>query len=314
MTLVLRLRGAICRGCLLTALLLAVGCEPASTREPLTGYRGGVLLGTQLLVDGQPSDDRLVFTLDGGVSHAAKVVITAKLERRSCAGLPEGLPCPLRQEARVGMRVSALLNLRHRLPIGGSAVQDLVISGRRTQERTFDLALPPLVPGRHCILIATIEQAQQVVKGQLPSHTLVSPWQVRVGRSSKDHCQGAPPQNSAASTPVGDCTTTVLSVSPSGLEVRRSVPAEQSLYAALPSCGGSTSGLLVKNGAFSAGSMPISTVGPSQRPRLFVSDVGLLSEGEWHLVGLRRHNKETAEQDGPYAATVSEPVVIEAPS
>lgn len=305
----LRTRRVILRGCLLTALLL-VACERPSASEPPTGYRGGVLLGTQLIIDGRPSDDRLVFTLDG-VLHTAKVATTAKLERRSCAGLPEELPCPVKQEARVRIRVSALLDLRRRLPIGGSAVQGLVISGKQVQKRTFDLALPTLAPGRHCVLIAMIEQAQEVVSGQLPSHTLVSPWQLRVGRSNKDHCQGEP-EKTVTSAPVGDCSTTVLSVSSDGLEVRRSIPVGQSLHAALPSCGGRTSGLLVKNGALGTGPTRIPAVGPSNRPRLFVADVGLLGEGEWHLVALMRHTKETAEQAGPYTAAVSEPVLIEA--
>lgn len=209
---------------------------------PVTGYRGGVVIGQRLLLNGQSTGDEGRFLISASPREGV-VEIDIRLQEPDCSAAPAELDCPPRSQARLGFRVSALLDLRQHISLEG---QPDFTHTATDGTRQFPLVLPELEPGRHCLLLFTLEDAAVVVAGQFADHSAAAFYEISIAGDHTNHCrieERIAGEETAHSG--GDCRFPLLSAGPSGLEVKRSLSLRQPLYPTIPHCGGRTTAIFL---------------------------------------------------------------------
>lgn len=247
-------------GAIALFVLLSVGCSPtpslpsptpnSTATSPLgapTGFRGGVLTGVTLEIPGAriPNDWTRAIQAEGfSIGEGATVRFTSKLLDATCENFPASLPCPNPTDAVLSFHVSALLDFEQVVPVldefsGAQMEASVNHAGTGRMDTVVPLDLPPLLLGRHCLLIAALEDDATIIEGQFPDHSNVAIFLLQVGDDGPNFCQ---PQSVASR--VSDLAVDGA-VSPCGYPFLTSNPSEYtddqvtegSLWAVLPACG-----------------------------------------------------------------------------
>ncbi len=294
-------------------VMIAAAGGRAPQTTPGTGFPGGIQTGIKPVLDGHLSDaDGLIRVRDGLTENAVIEVITILLENDDCRrGRPGLRPCLRADQAHVDFTISALLDFRVGIPLDGERTKRFRHHGPDPVTRQVRLGIPPLAPGRHCLMIAVAEDASAVVANQSPDHTTVLALPVSVGGGSDNYCddvelvddQVARPKRHVAGN---RCAFPVLGPDADGLTLKRQLDSGEKVYAAIPLCGERTTAVfmhnevLVADGPFALSS-PAS--GRAER-RIRIRELGVLPTGSWRLALFADYPT-----DGRAASAVSMPVL-----
>lgn len=303
------------RAGLMVGLCVIVAISSCSgPRESLpSGYRGSVLTGVKLRLNGALADGAPVFHISPKIVPDATLETILELGEAACDVTAPALKCPARDGAVVEFTLTATLNIGKVIEVDGEPSKTIKQNSRQNRSQKFSLGLPALEPGVHCLAVALSEDAQSVVRAQLPDHSVFAAWQINVGSSSYNHCMSEEVGAVDTSSSVGglsDCSLSILSVAASGVELRRQVVAMQPLFAAVSTCGSPTTALLIRDGRpqLADSLFPPFTVTPVSEDdgELQVVKLGPLPPGAWRLATI---SSPKATGSGPDTG-ISEPVIV----
>lgn len=110
-----------------------------------------------------------------------------------------GAPCTRAETAKLRFFVSALLDYEGPVSVEGSRHAEFVRVGAARQRNVFALGVQPLSAGRHCIVVALMENPREVLTFGFPINGGVWAFVVEVGASKIDHCRIPPGPPKSAS-------------------------------------------------------------------------------------------------------------------
>ncbi len=251
-------------GLALATVVLAAACSnsgpratPSDTSSISTGFRGGVRTGVGLSLAGVRARGRGQITLNNSGPLDGKMTLVVVPLEPTCDRFPSNLPCPKPEEMTLVFRASGLLDFRTPIDIGDAGVATVRHSGPDESTTVLPVRLPKLEEGRHCVLVALLEDEATVVEGQFPDHGNVALFIVHNHGDQPDHCN--PPHGELPGT----------RFIPEGRSMGRCGP--PNLTTADPDATGTPSGVLVT----------ISLCGPGQIT-VFTRDGRLQGEGSTH--------------------------------
>jgi len=266
-------------GAIALLVLLSLGCSPTSSvpsstpsstgASPLgvpTGFRGGVLTGVTLEIPGAriPNDWTRAIQAEGpSIGEGAMVRFTSKLLDATCENFPASLPCPAPEEAVLGYRISVLLDLNESVPapgpMGTRNGYSFTHAGASRMETVVPLDLPPLPRGRHCLLVAALEDDMTIIEGQFPDHSNIAMFWLQVGEENVDFCHAqmvaSPVLDLAPQGPVASCAYPFLTTEP-GDYTKDSVSG-RGLWAVLAECEDTTSVVVAVDGILQSAAQPL---------------------------------------------------------
>ncbi len=274
----------------------------------VTGFRGGVRTGIGLSVGGVPARGNGQISLSAhgpiqGVSRWSVLPLDP-----TCGRFPEGLACPQPSEAKLLFHVSGLLDFAAPIEMDGAATATVSHQGQAESVVEIPVAIPPLETGRHCILLALLEDEQTVVEGQFPDHGNVALFVIDNGQTEPNHCTapGAWPPESwlvRAGGPMGRC-------GPPTLSGRRASAQAGELSVAISLCGPATVAVLARDGELlgaDAPYPPFLVEAATEQTVGLVAPLPNLPTGWWRAISV------ALDPGGPNLALYSRPVWIGMP-
>lgn len=252
----------------------------------------GFLLGIRLLVDGRT---------DPSFSHRTRKWSAKTGVLRLTAG-SDGSKGPSGDFA-----VTGLLDFRTRVRLDGMS---RAIFNPTREATDYSVGVDELRPGWHCFLFAVMEDPVDAVATETGQDEISGLFYVTVGKSQRDWCVNARSTSGVvehldASNPLAGGCIPNLSPSPDGLEVRRHIEAERTLWAVVPICSRFAVGVIVRNGQLQGEDSafpPLFARTGITRPG-WIERLEPLPPGGWNLLAAQE-SLET---------TLSQPVVVERP-
>lgn len=288
---------------------VVVACNgPRPPAEPAsTGFRGGVLTGMRLVVAGQSG--RSTFKVPDEANGDSQLDLVVDVQDADCDDEDDARRCVAPEDAVLQFTVSATMDLRRVVRVDGGRSASLLQEGAERRQHELKLGLPDLSDGRHCLLVAMVEDPAPLVREQFADHSVARAYTVNVGTSRTDHCRAEPVRESvvAPTVPGGEfCTVSVVGPSKAGLEIRRQVNAGTDLFASLSTCGDSSSGAYVRDGVLQTDGpfAPFTLDAGGEQQELRIVPVPQLESGSLSLVSIQQAAAELH-------ATISQPVVVE---
>jgi len=161
-----------------------------------------------------------------------------------------GQLCPPVERALLRLHVSALLDLREHVPVDSKRRITLTRRGEGHRSSRVTLGIPRLDPGRHCLLVAAIQDAQDAATGRFRQYRSAAAFVLTVKGSTVNHCR-APPLASARErtrlpSPLG-CGEGVLTARSDKLTLNRTVSEGTPLWAYAPACPNSATAVFAMN-------------------------------------------------------------------
>lgn len=228
-------------GAIVSASLWLVGgsgaSRPSAERLGL-GFRGRVLLGFHVEVEGAPAGSTFVVANPEPVTS---LLVESVLEGPSCTEEQRsmGQLCPPVKRALLRLHVSALLDFREQVPVDSKPRTTLTRRGEGHRSSRISLGIPRLDPGRHCLLVAAIQDAKDAADGRFRQYRSAAAFVLTVKGSAVDHCRARPlaasRDRTQLPTPLG-CGEGVLTARADKLTLNRKVSEGTPLWAYAPMC------------------------------------------------------------------------------
>jgi hypothetical protein len=269
-----------------------------------TGFRGGVRTGIGMSLAGVPAEGygRIAVTTAGPIDGTA--VWTVAVLEPTCDQFPANLSCPSPEETRLLFRASAVLDFRTPVEIDGATVAPVRHNGPGESTVKLPIHLPSLGKGRHCVLLALLEDEATVVDGQFPDHGSVALFVIDNNGDEPNHCNprvGELPGTAFVpeSGSMGRCGPPTLSGVPSDTP-----DAEGTVSATISLCGDSTTISFAHNGQLLGSDTPYPpflTTGYTDQTVGLVGMLPDLPSGWWRVISV------SVNPTGPSNALVSRP-------
>lgn len=278
------------------------------------GYRGGVRVGVAIRIGDKLIADNT--RLSQVIARDAKVEIQSNLGKLNCENQPPELICPSPDAVAVRFWVSALLDLRFPIDVGGKRVATIVRHGSGPNYAKQSLGLPALSPGRHCVLVSALENSNDVIAEQFSQHGIVALWPFVIGESEKpNHCQARSNSAPGASQLTLDsgpfCSYPLLSKTPHQLYINRRMKFGLPLWAMIPKCSERDTAVFWRDGALlgEKDALPPLAIPSEIKEPGWLVPLRRLPVGAWHLV-MVQDGKGGDGKEG-FGTAWSEPVLIQ---
>jgi hypothetical protein len=180
--------------------------QGSATKDDLveSGFRGVVQTETTLTVDNVLAGLAPI-TVAAGQSLRAEVEFVSQVVDRTCdePDLDPPRPCPPLGENVLRYRATALLDLEMFLEASPGIINNPTTPRRSSAALTVDL--PPLAEGRHCLVIAFLEDNDELIAGRFPDHSPVVYAEILAGDPTTDNCiPSSPSDTQPAFNPTSD--------------------------------------------------------------------------------------------------------------
>lgn len=287
------------------AIALSVVASPDPIGPPSTGegspgqvfgFHGGIRVRKTFRLADQPLVGG-VLDVEAGSPTTAVFTLTTDLLQRNCPLNPRDQLCPTPERAAVRFYVSALLDFQRPIMIDGQRRVTVVRRGALRYRRDLSLEIPPLSPGRHCILVSAQEDGLDLY----PIHGGAILYPIAARGEEPDHClperfpalTEAHPSARASDLPVG-CEP-VITWSDSALMLGRSIEAGEPLWVALGVCREAAVVVFLRDGVLQGADdlMPPFSVTRPEGEKGWLLPLSL-PPGQWQVLSVEKEDELTA--------------------